>query len=66
MLLGQKKRDWQVFYENEDNKDEPFPSEEIDKKTALDYLYIFDDALYIKNINTKKKIYKETVENHLT
>lgn len=65
MLLGQKKRDWQVFYENEDNKDEPFQSEGMDKKTALDYLYIFDDAMYIQHIKTKNKIYKEKVENHL-
>jgi len=65
MLLGQKKRDWQVFYENEDNKDEPFPSEEMDKRTALDYLYIFNDALYIENIKTKKKIYKDSVEEEL-
>ena len=65
MLLGQKKRDWQVFYENEDNKDEPFPSEEMDKRTALDYLYIFNDAAYIENIKTKKKIYKDSVEEEL-
>jgi|WetSurSiteA1Bulk_404760.scaffolds.fasta_scaffold00293_10 hypothetical protein len=65
MLLGQRKRDWQVFYNNEDDKEEPLPSEEIDKKTALDYLYIFDDALYIENINSKKKIYKKDVEKEI-
>lgn len=65
MLSGKKKRDWQIFYENEDNKEEPLPSEETDKKTALDYLYIFDDAIYIENIKTKKKIYKKDVEQEI-
>ena len=61
MLLDQGKKEWIVFYKTEDEEDSS--SEPMDKRTALDYLTIFHEAVYITN--EKETIFKHDEMKHI-
>lgn len=63
MLLGQKKRNWNIVYKDEHGN--ITKSEDMDKRIALEYLEIFDDAIYVES-KSGKRIPKEKSLKEIT